>query len=410
MWKEGRTYEDIFDEVKKMRGVANPNIGFICQLLQWHRRRTEDIGVPRLYRLAPQSPSAPLYLVPKPSTVVDPRGAFVLHAGSELFVWTGESCPDEFKTAALHFAGQLHKYEIAPSTPVMIRQGEETEEFWRSLELVSTAAAKGGCTPTPGPAPGATVRDVHAVPAYDKDYDIFGRAVLHSPDGLSSPCDSARSGRKTPRTEVPQAASPNDRLRKHARSEAIERERERIARTSRSSGGSGSFSGSFGIGSESARNRALDYQELAVRRRAPSLPSGRPPLTPRGAASNEVIPSPRAPLASSRLGVPKLRLSNLGAGGAGQGSARGPPSTVRSQAGHASSARRTSSHATASPLASDDDDDDDDDDEEEHDDDDTSDSDDSTGYESTPREDEERPASAAAASKLPAVPRLNLGN
>ena len=224
-----------------------------------------------------------------------------MHAGSELFVWTGEGCPDEFKTAALHFAGQLHKYEIAPSTPVMIRQGEETEEFWRSLELVSTAAAKGGCTPTPGPAPGATVRDVHAVPAYDKDYDIFGRAVLHSPDGLSSPCDSARSGRKTPRTEVPQAASPNDRLRKHARSEAIERERERSARTSRSSGGSGSFSGSFGIGSESARNRALDYQELAVRRRAPSLPSGRPPLTPRGTASNEVIPSPRAPLASSML-------------------------------------------------------------------------------------------------------------
>lgn len=408
MWKEGRAYEDVFAEVKQMRGVANPNIGFICQLLQWHRRRTEDIGVPRLYRIAPQSASAPLYLVPKTATLLDPRGAFVLHAGSELFVWTGENCPEDFKSAALHFTGQLHKYEVAPPTPVMIQQGEETEEFWRSLELVSQSAAKGGCTPTPGPAPGTTLRDVHAVPAYDKDYDLFGRAAIHSPDGLHSPCDSARSGRKTPRTEVPQAASPNDRLRKHARSEAMERERERSARTSRSSGGSGSFSGSYGLGSESARNRALDYQELAVRRRATALPPGRPPFTPRGAATNEATPSPRNPLGTSRLGVPKLRLSNLGASGGGASSARGPPSTVRSHAGHAS-ARHPSSHTTASTLASDDDDDDDD----ENDADDTSDSehsDDSTGYESTPREDDDRPANAAAAARmLPAVPRLNLG-
>lgn len=32
MWKTNRGYDDVFSQVKAQRGVANPNIGFICQV------------------------------------------------------------------------------------------------------------------------------------------------------------------------------------------------------------------------------------------------------------------------------------------------------------------------------------------------------------------------------------------
>ncbi len=34
MWKTGRSYDEVFSQVKAHRGVANPNIGFICQVCE----------------------------------------------------------------------------------------------------------------------------------------------------------------------------------------------------------------------------------------------------------------------------------------------------------------------------------------------------------------------------------------
>ena len=35
MWKRAAGYDEVFQEVKAARGVANPNIGFICQVGGW---------------------------------------------------------------------------------------------------------------------------------------------------------------------------------------------------------------------------------------------------------------------------------------------------------------------------------------------------------------------------------------
>eukprot|EP00955_Chlamydomonas_euryale_P112749 366157-Chlamydomonas_euryale.AAC.12 len=47
-------------QVKERRGVANPNIGFTCQLLQWQKRRSAPFAPPssrlRLLRVAPHCP------------------------------------------------------------------------------------------------------------------------------------------------------------------------------------------------------------------------------------------------------------------------------------------------------------------------------------------------------------------
>lgn len=62
MWSTGQAYEETFAAVKATRGVASPNIGFTCQLLQWQKRRGAAPPVPRLYRIAPHSQADPLYL------------------------------------------------------------------------------------------------------------------------------------------------------------------------------------------------------------------------------------------------------------------------------------------------------------------------------------------------------------
>ncbi|EFN55648.1 hypothetical protein CHLNCDRAFT_13560, partial [Chlorella variabilis] len=98
MWRQAAVYDDVFLAVKAARGVTNPNIGFICQLLQWHKRRHAPLDSCRLYRIAPQSAAAAQHLVPKPvgapagGASLDPRGAFVLHAPAALTIWAGEAC------------------------------------------------------------------------------------------------------------------------------------------------------------------------------------------------------------------------------------------------------------------------------------------------------------------------------
>ena len=38
MWESGASYEEAFARVKAQRGIANPNMGFTCQMLQWRKR------------------------------------------------------------------------------------------------------------------------------------------------------------------------------------------------------------------------------------------------------------------------------------------------------------------------------------------------------------------------------------
>ena len=60
-------YDSTYAAVKAVHGIANPNMGFACQLIQWHKRRTapQPADPPRLYRIAPHSQADPVHLVPK---------------------------------------------------------------------------------------------------------------------------------------------------------------------------------------------------------------------------------------------------------------------------------------------------------------------------------------------------------
>ncbi len=336
MWRERRAFADVFAEVKSLRGVASPNIGFVAQLREWAKRLGLPAGAdtpaaappPRalLFRLAPQSPAAPAYLVPKlpkahaePPPALDPRGVFVLHApGADepaLFLWVGAAAAPALAAAARRFAGQLARYEGAPAA-AEVTQGAEPAAFAASLALVE---------PRVEPAP-------REVPLYGREYALLaaaeaagaGGAGAGSPAGspataaaaaatptprsdTGSGADTARSGRKTPRAPADSLASPNDRLRKAPRSEV----------------------GGSDAPLVSARARALEFERDALRQRALGAPASarrhegappRPPSAeraPRGRPAGVPALSPAAPrappaaegAASARPPVPRLSLS-----------------------------------------------------------------------------------------------------
>ncbi|KAF3630137.1 Protein-tyrosine-phosphatase MKP1 [Capsicum annuum] len=98
MWREGQSFDDAFECVKSARGIADPNIGFACQLLQCQKKvhafPLSPSSLLRMYRVAPHSPYDLLHLIPKmlndpsPSTL-DSKGAFIIHIPSSIYVWIG---------------------------------------------------------------------------------------------------------------------------------------------------------------------------------------------------------------------------------------------------------------------------------------------------------------------------------
>ena len=162
MWETGASYEDAFAHVKAQRGIANPNMGFTCQMLQWRKRvaaeaawgrrapdSSDPLSVPktRVYRLAPHSEHDPRYLVAKPVEValddtldtaslwstLDARGAFVVAPPTRArdvaaaYVWVGPRCVDEraFVDRARAVARQLFEYDGLASA--WRRHADETE-------------------------------------------------------------------------------------------------------------------------------------------------------------------------------------------------------------------------------------------------------------------------------------------
>ncbi|CAM6016849.1 unnamed protein product [Sphagnum balticum] len=128
MWRDGRSFEDAFQDVKAARGVTNPNMGFACQLLQCQ----------------------------KPA-----------HA----------------------FTRQVVRYERAQGKSVQVLEGEEPSEFWEALrkqmpqsertaEHQDPDAGKENGSPKPrrNTESGAACRTVKQLSVYDTDYLLYQRA------------------------------------------------------------------------------------------------------------------------------------------------------------------------------------------------------------------------------------------
>ncbi|KAG8084557.1 hypothetical protein GUJ93_ZPchr0010g9893 [Zizania palustris] len=187
MWREGQSFDDAFQLVKAARGIANPNMGFACQLLQCQKRvhaiPLSPNSVLRMYRMAPHSPYAPLHLVPKmlnePSpAALDSRGAFIVHVLSSLYVWVGMKCDQVMEKDARAAAFQVVRYEKVQGHIKVVREGLEQPEFWDAFSSApfnsdsNVKISKDQIDSASKTSPGS-----RRVESYDADFGLVYKAI-----------------------------------------------------------------------------------------------------------------------------------------------------------------------------------------------------------------------------------------
>ncbi|OVA18266.1 Dual specificity phosphatase [Macleaya cordata] len=207
MWREGQSFDDAFQFVKTARRIANPNMGFACQLLQCQKRvhaiPLSPSSVLRMYRMAPHSPYDPLHLVPKmlndPSpAALDSRGAFIIHVPSAIYVWIGKRCEPIMERDTKGAAYQVVRYERVQGPIITIEEGEEPLEFCDAFCNLAPSIEKS--------INGARVRKdqvesvVKIIPGerkvdlYDVDFELFQKAIA---GGFVPPFSSSDAGEET---------------------------------------------------------------------------------------------------------------------------------------------------------------------------------------------------------------------
>lgn len=207
MWREGQSFDDAFQYVKAARGIANPNMGFACQLLQCQKRvhaiPLSPSSVLRMYRMAPHSPYDPLHLVPKilndPSpSCLDSRGAFIVHVPSAIYVWFGKNCEAIMERDAKTAALQVVRYERVQGPIVTVEEGEEPSDFWDTFSNGSISID--GCDPAAQVSKEPVKSEVKIgvgkkkVDSYDVDFELFHKAMT---GGFVPPFSQSGAGHET---------------------------------------------------------------------------------------------------------------------------------------------------------------------------------------------------------------------
>lgn len=186
MWREGQSFDDAFQYVKAARGIADPNMGFACQLLQCQKRvhaiPLSPSSLLRLYRIAPHSPYDPLHLVPKllndPSpSALDSRGAFIIHIPSAIYVWIGEKCENILERDARGAVCQIVRYEKVQGPVQMIKEGEEPSYFWDAFSSLLPMMNK-SCNGVDIESKSKISPGERKVASYDLDFEIFRKAII----------------------------------------------------------------------------------------------------------------------------------------------------------------------------------------------------------------------------------------
>ncbi|KNA04167.1 hypothetical protein SOVF_202180 [Spinacia oleracea] len=182
MWREGQSFDDAFQYVKEARGIADPNMGFACQLLQCQKRvhavPLSPSSLLRVYRISPHSPYDPLHLVPKmlndlsPSSL-DSRGAFIVQVSSAIYVWLGKNCEVIMEREARGAVTQIVRYEKVQVPVLVIKEGEEPTLFWNIFsDFVMDKCASGVNYGDAKIQPGE-----RKVDSYNVDFEIFQKAI-----------------------------------------------------------------------------------------------------------------------------------------------------------------------------------------------------------------------------------------
>ncbi|KAE8671991.1 Protein-tyrosine-phosphatase MKP1 [Hibiscus syriacus] len=203
MWREGHNFDDAFQYVKAARGIADPNMGFACQLLQCQKRvhafPLSPSSLLRMYRIAPHSPYYPLHLVPKmlndPSPyVLDSRGAFIVQIPSAIYVWIGRNCESIMERDTRGAVCQIVRYEKVQGSIILIKEGEEPTYFWNAFSRFLPLMDKAGNKVEVGESAIKIYPGKRIVESYNVDFEVFEKAIK---GGFVPPFAPSEDGHET---------------------------------------------------------------------------------------------------------------------------------------------------------------------------------------------------------------------
>ncbi|KAJ6767961.1 MKPA PROTEIN [Salix koriyanagi] len=186
MWREGQSFDDAFQYVKAARGIADPNMGFACQLLQCQKRvhafPLSPSSLLRMYRIAPHSPYDPLHLVPRmlndPSPfALDSRGAFIVHIPTSIYVWIGKNCEGIMERDARGAVCQIVRYERAQGPIIVVKEGEEPAYFWDAFSYYLPLMDKSANGRDNGGSRAKIFPGERKVDTYNVDFEVFKKAI-----------------------------------------------------------------------------------------------------------------------------------------------------------------------------------------------------------------------------------------
>lgn len=132
------SYEDAFAKTQEARPICNPNTGFICQLLDFHRRLTEPLTTPRAHRICRHAPHVPdctnfcARLVTGENNPLKRDECSVIHTPTRVFLWVGGAAQADNIANAKEHVKRLQRFEGAPSTCDEITAGAEPPAFWNA--------------------------------------------------------------------------------------------------------------------------------------------------------------------------------------------------------------------------------------------------------------------------------------
>nr|DAD27828.1 TPA_asm: hypothetical protein HUJ06_029296 [Nelumbo nucifera] len=184
MWREGQSFDDAFQYVKAARGIANPNMGFACQLLQCQKRvhaiPLSPSSVLRMYRMAPHSSYDALHSIPKmlndPSFALDSRGTFLIHVPSAIYIWISRRCEPIMERDAKGAAFQVVRYEKAQGPIITVEEGEEPSDLWDVFSNLPPSVGKSSHSLEIESAKNI-VPSERKVDSYNVDFELFCKAI-----------------------------------------------------------------------------------------------------------------------------------------------------------------------------------------------------------------------------------------
>lgn len=149
MWKKKLSFGVAHQFLKDIRSTANPNAGFIAQLMVWEKRLHKDYPPeqPRLLRITPHCAQRPDLLVARQINKIqlsslDKRFSFIFQTKDAIRVWIGKECHQILSDEARHWVKRIQKYETAPSKIEVSEQGRESPDFWTAFSEACPAHSK----------------------------------------------------------------------------------------------------------------------------------------------------------------------------------------------------------------------------------------------------------------------------